>query len=336
MQGIAKILGSVVFVYASIAGAWAALAQAVDSQAEKLEVREDSARLILAQGQREILAYNKVSPPVPDGIDPVYARSGFVHPIRSPAGKVLTATFPIDHAHQHGLFSAWVKTRFDNREIDFWNLAGRTGRVRHQQVVSTFDTEDAVGFEVDLTHQIVSPPSVDVLRERWKITAHPTDGSYFCFDLETTQQALTDTPLIVQKYHYGGVALRGRVEWIQGEKLPPAEELAWKQEPSDFLNDLGSHRERGNHQKSRWVAMFGDIDGQPACITVLCHADNFRAPQAARIHPTKPYFCFAPCVEGQFTIDQQHPLSERYRYLVTDSRPQPEWIEQQWQAWCGQ
>jgi hypothetical protein len=34
------------------------------------------------------------------------------------------------------------------------------------------------------------------------------------FDLETTQSALTDKPLLVQKYHYGGLALRGPVAWL--------------------------------------------------------------------------------------------------------------------------
>jgi len=68
---------------------------------------------------------------------------------------------------------------------------------------------------------------------------------------------------------------------------------------------------------------------------VLCHADNFRAPQAARLHPLKPYFCFAPCVDGTFTIDRDHPFTGRYRYLITDAKPDAGWLDRQWESWCG-
>lgn len=329
---------SCVVLCASVVSAQATLPRAADVAASDLgglSLREDDATLVVAQGQRDILVYNKLSPPVPKGIDPVYARSGFIHPINSPAGQTITAAFPVDHPHQHGLFSAWVKTRYDEREIDFWNLAGKTGRVLHQRLVSTFNKETETGFEVELVHQIASTPVIDVLRENWKVVAYPTDGSYFCFDVETRQQALTDKPLTVEKYHYGGMALRGRVEWIQDEQAPQVDPPL-KMEPSDFLNDLGSSRGEGNHQHSRWVVMYGDIEGQPTSIAVLSHADNFRAPQAARLHPTKPYFCFAPCVDGEFTIDAEHPLSAKYRYLVTAAQPDPDWIEKQWQDWCGQ
>ena len=49
--------------------------------------------------------------------------------------------------------------------------------------------------------------------------------------------------------------------------------------------------------------------------------------------PTKPYFCYAPRVDGSFTIDREHPFVSRYRFLVTDAKPDAEWIEQQWRIW---
>lgn len=52
-----------------------------------------------------------------------------------------------------------------------------------------------------------------------------------------------------------------------------------------------------------------------------------------RLHPTKPYFCFAPCVDGALTIDREHPYHVKYRYLITDANPDPDWIDEQWTAW---
>lgn len=304
--------------------------------AQTLDVVETDETIVVRHNSTAVVTYNKVSPPVPRGIDAVYRRSGCLHPIRSPAGQIVTEMFPFDHPHQHGVFSAWVNTTYDGRPVDFWNLAEGTGRVLHERVVSTFESRESSGFEVDLLHRVTTQPPVDVLRERWKITVYPTDGTYHCFDLQTEQTAITAKPLTVNKHHYGGIVLRGPTRWLTAKDNEARKRADLVREPSDFLNDLGSGRVEGNHQHARWVALGGTIEAKPVSIVVLCHADNVRAPQAARLHPTKPYFCFAPCVDGPFTIDRDHPFKGRYRYLVTDTEPDAKWIDQQWQTWCGE
>jgi hypothetical protein len=304
-----------------------------------LSLEETESDVTIRQSGKLILSYRKVAPEVPHGMDPVYSRSGFLHPVASPAGRVVTEMYPFDHAHQDGIFTAWVKTTWHDREIDFWNLAGGTGRVLHQRVVRTFQDPEGVGFECDLIHRATKDPVVDVLRERWCIKAFQTDGSHHGFDLETTQCALTDKPLIVQKYHYGGVAFRGPVEWLTEkdgdvQKAESKSESTDVREPSQFLNDQGSDRVKGNHEHTRWVCLTGQRNGNPVTISVLCHRDNFRAPQAARIHPTKPYFVFSPCVADEFVIDREHPFTGRYRYLITDSAPDSKWLDEQWSQWC--
>ena len=314
---------------------WASVWFASVATAQSLTVVETEGTIVVKRDDKAVVTYNKVSPPAPSGIDSIYERSGCLHPVNSPRGRTVTQMFPVDHPHQHGIFSAWVKTTYDGQPVDFWNLAGRTGRVLHERVVSKFQASDAVGFEVDLIHRATRTPSVDVLRERWRITVHPTDGTYHCFDLQTTQTAITDKPLTVSKHHYGGIVLRGLTRWLTAKDRYAGEHLDLVREPSDFENDLGSNRVKGNHEHAKWVALTGRIDDAPATIAVLCHPDNFRAPQAARLHPTKPYFCFAPCVDGTFTIDRDHPFRGRYRYLVTDAEPDAKWISQQWETWSG-
>jgi hypothetical protein len=301
--------------------------------AQSLRIEQTESAISVSQDGHAVLVYNLQSPDVPTGIDPVYRRSGFLHPVNSPRGRTVTATFPVDHPHQHGIFSAWVNTSYDGRQVDFWNLAGGTGRVLHERVVASFTNADAAGFEVDLVHRVESKPPVDVLRERWRIVVYPTDGTEHRFDLETIQTALTDKPLIVHQYHYGGVALRGPARWLTPNDGDSKQRPDEPREPSSFLNDVRSDRIVGNHQHARWVALTGTEDGQPVTIGVLCHRDNFRSPQAARLHPTKPYFCFAPCVDGEFTIDRDHPYRARYRYLITDAPPDATWLDRQWMIW---
>lgn len=295
----------------------------------ELRVVESDDTIVVQDGDQSIVTYNKVSPPVPKGLKGVYERSGCLHPVCAPSGRSVTAMFAQDHPHQQGIFSAWVNTSYQDQKIDFWNLGGGTGRVLHEQVVATFQDADKAGFEVDLIHRKETEPKVDVLRERWKVTVYPTDGSYRLFDLESTQSAITPSPLVINEYHYGGFAVRGPASWVTNGNEN-------EREPSGFLNDLGSDRIKGNHEHAKWVSLWGEIDGKPVSITVMSDPSNFRAPQAARLHPTKPYFCFAPCVDGEFVIDADHPYRARYRYLVTDAMPDPKWLESQRKAWAAE
>lgn len=300
-----------------------------------LQVKENDATITIHSRDKLVLTYNKISPPVPEGMDPRYHRSGFLHPVNSPSGSTVTAAFPVDHAHQHGIFSAWVQTTWNGRTLDFWNLAKGSGRVLHQRVISTHADGVGAGFEVDLIHRAEEAPVVDILRERWKVTAYETDGSYHLFDIESTQYAQTDLPLVLEKYHYGGAAVRGPVAWLTPEKDADASKQKLVESPQgcSFFNDLGSDRIKGNHEHANWVCMSGVSSGQPLAITVLSHPSNLRAPQPARIHPTKPYFVFSPCVDGEFIIDREHPYHSRYRFIVKDSVPKPEWLNEQWAQW---
>lgn len=304
--------------------------------ATPLQVVEEERTIVVTQADKVVVTYNKVSPPAPTGILPIYERSGCLHPVGSPQGRIVTAMFPFDHAHQQGIFSAWVNTTYDGRAVDFWNLAGRTGRVLHERVVSTFQTAEVTGFEVDLLHRVETQPPVDVLRERWKVSVYPTDGTYHCFDLDTEQTALTAQPLTINEYHYGGIVLRGPTRWLTAKDSDARKQSDLEIEPSEFLNNLGSDRVKGNHEHANWVALSGNIDGEPVSIAVLSHTQNFRSPQAARLHPSKPYFCFSPCVDGAFTIDRDHSFKGRYRFLIADTKPDPKWIDRQWEIWCNE
>lgn len=297
---------------------------------EQLRLEENESTITLRHRHQTLLVYNKRSPAVPEGMNPVYQRSGFLHPVASPSGKIVTDSFPEDHPHQQGIFSAWVKTTWQDRSIDFWNLGGGTGRVLHQRVVSTGSVGDDVFFEVELIHRSEQTPVVDLLRERWKVTAIATVGSHHAFDIETTQQALTDFPLIVERYHYGGFAVRGPVAWLSPEKNSRSRLEAT---PCSMTNDLGSDRMKGNHEHSKWVCMTGRVDGSLVSIAMLSHASNFRSPQAARLHPTKPYFVFSPCVDGEFIIDRGQPFHGRYRFLVEDGPADPAWLNERWSEW---
>ena len=302
----------------------------LQAQSDSLELKETDAALTVTYGTKTVLVYNKTSPPVPDGMDPVFARSGFLHPVNTPSGKTVTQAFPKDHAHQHGIFFAWVKTKYGDRSIDFWNLAGRTGRVVHDRVASKNKEGDRVSFEVDLIHRAENP-TVDILREHWKITVQAPSKGVYCFDIESNQKALTDTPLVIEKYHYGGMAFRGLTKWLAKVDQLKAGDDKIEFESCTILNSAGQDRKAGNHTPANWVALTGLVDKQSVSIAVLSYPQNFRSPQPARLHESKPYFCFTPCVTDSFEITKEKPLQSKYRYILTDAQAEPGWLDAKWQ-----
>ena len=70
-------------------------------------------------------------------------------------------------------------------------------------------------------------------------------------------------------------------------------------------------------------------------VTVLDHPGNFRFPQPVRLHPNKPYFCFAPMVLGEFEISPGHPYTSRYRLYVHDGPPDAADIERLWNDYAA-
>lgn len=265
------------------------------------------------------LQYNTTVIEPPAGIDRVYRRSGHIHPVWTPGGRIVTEEFPEDHPHQHGIFNAWVNTTFQGRAVDFWNQAGETGRVEHVALESSSDGNVFAQFRAQLRHSDLTDPDGPhpVLDEQMLVRTFNVPRGYL-FDVESRQTCVANSPLIINEYHYGGMAWRGAAGWLG-------------QPEHDFLTSDGKTRADGNHTRPVWVAAHGLVDGEPCAIVVFGHPENFRHPQPVRLHPSKPYFVFTPPVLGEFSIEPGAEYVARYRYLVHDGPVNPEWYDRIWQ-----
>ena len=281
-----------------------------------------------------MLTYRRTVVEPPTGIDPVYRRSGYIHPLLTPSGKEITGDFAADHAHQHALFFAWVNTTFAGRKVDFWNQATRTGRVRSLEVLETRSGPVFTSFTVRLRHEDLTAANgpAPVLEEVWTVLAFNVDpaSGRFVVDFASTQTCAGPTPLEVNKYLYGGLGLRANSQWFdpkaKGEDPPDPSRSG----ESNFLTSEGKHRTDGNHTRPRWLDLSGKLEGAFAGLTVLDSPRNFRFPQPVRLHPNKPYFSFAPAVEGGFTIAPGKPYLSMYRLILHDGPPEVKTIERFW------
>jgi len=287
-----------------------------------LSIKEDGSTIQIQFDGQTILNYFIATQLVPDTLAEYYKRSGFIHPLKTLAGKTLTDGFPFDHAHQHGIFNAWTKTTFRNTEIDFWNQQDQLGTVRHKRVI---DIKPSVpSFRVELEHlAYVNNDTVIVLEEIWDISAILKDN-YYVFDLTSTQTCVSEDSLILNKYLYGGLAFRGSAEWNVENNY---DSLCYFT-TSDKLNQV-----KGNHTRPKWASMYGKIDDKLAGIAIIPHPSNLRYPSHIRVHSSMPYFCFNPTVDSDFIFNSGMELISKYRFVVFDGDLNKNTVENELTNW---
>lgn len=254
-------------------------------------------------------------------IKPVFLRGGYIHPVFTPSGRLVTDDYPSDHYHHHGIWFAWTKTEFDGAHPDFWNVGDGTGRVDFEGVDGAWSGAVYAGFKSRQRYVALSGKAPKTaLNEQWDVRLYNVGQGtkrYYLFDIVTTQQCASDSPLILEEYRYGGMGVRGHRNWQDKSKV-------------SFLTSEGKTRESGNATKARWIHMSGIVDDETVGIAVLDHPGNFRSPQPLRIHPDDPYFNFAPSQLGRFEIKPGEKYVVRYRYIVADGPPDKAELDRLW------
>ena len=270
---------------------------------------------------RPVMAYHMEKGPMPrSNIDSIYHRAGYLHPVYTPGGRLVTDDYPPNHIHHHGIWAAWTRTRFQGRTPDFWNMGGGTGRVDVSSVDSLWSGAVSGGVRaehryIDLTGQLVA------LNETWRVEVYATERPVNVMDLTLWQRTASDSTFALAEHLYGGVGLRGHRDW-NGE------------EHTDFLTSEGRTREDGHATRARWCHVGGLVEGERVGIAVLGHPDNFEAPQPMRIHPTEPFFNYAPSQTGEFHVLPGTVIQWRYRFVTYDGPPDTLLLDALWEDYA--
>lgn len=265
--------------------------------------------------------------PVRAGIDPKFKRAGYLHPIMTPAGQVVTDDAPANHPHHHGLWFAWSMTQFQGRAPNFWELGELKGAVEFKELIKTWSGPVHGGFIAEQRMiDFTSSAPMSVLDETWDVTAYqlpPGDIPVLLFDLVSRQRCSTPDPLVIPKYRYGGFGFRGAEGWDGRDHL------------SVLTSEGETDRNRANTSRVRWCYLGPAKGGSKAAgVVILGHPENFRAPQPLRVHPEMPFICFAPTQLGDFAIEPDRPLVGRYRIMTLDHAPDAAEFEAYWQGYA--
>ena len=293
-------------------------------------VSKDGDRLTIlgtARNGREMLHYQGGKTPLPKGYEPQFQRGGYLHPLYSPSGKLVTDDYPPKHKHHHGIWSPWTKTSFEGRTPDFWNMGQKTGTVEFTGITSAWSGPVSGGFTaghrmIDLTATPRPKPAID---ETWNVVVYRpllSGKPLYVFDVTSTQKCASDSPLILPKYHYGGLGYRGLRDWEDKNNC-------------FFLTSEGKDRSNGNETTGKWCHVGGKVDGEMTGVAILCHPENFRFPQPMRLNPDEPFFCYAPSQGGDWSIEPGKPYVARYRFVVADGPADAKEIERLWNDYAN-
>lgn len=276
----------------------------------------DDGKSILAKiNGKPILSYAHAYREPPNGLGKVYRKSGYIHPLYDSKGRQVTGDFAPDHAHQHGLFFAWVNTTFGGQKVDFWNQHRKTGKVEHGGKLS-FKSGHVGTLTTHQDHLDITDPKnpKKIIDEQWQLEIYPFTKSYM-FDLTVKQNVVTDLPLKINKYHYGGLGIRGNQQWLISK------DSKRHNVDANFITSQNRDRTDGNHSRPNWTSIYGKIDGKFSTVTIFDHRDNYQSPQPVRLHPEMPYFCLAPMVAKSFLIKKGTPFGCQYRIQVSNGKP---------------
>jgi len=299
-----------------------------------IEARKDNKRLTLQRDENRILSYYHAVMPAPENIGKVpeenrllLNRSGFIYPIWSTKGNILTEIHPKDHIHHFGIWMPWTHTQYEGNLVDFWNIDDGTGTIRFSRFISTTEGPVYGGFQVEQDHVALKTSVGEkvILKEIWDIRVYNIGGpekGYWLWDFKSTQRNITDIPLHQDKWHYGGFSYRGALQWSGPNAA--------------YLTNEGKTLADANGTRVRWCDMSGSIDGQWEGVAIMSNPNNFQHPEPMRIipDPNYVYFVYCPSVLGEWEMKPGEDHVFRYRFYVHEGKANVEDNERLWKDYA--
>jgi len=283
--------------------------------------------LTIRNGEHPLLQYVFKTAYPPEGIDTAYKKSGFIHPLWSPHGQVLTRIQAPDHYHHYGIWDPWTHVLYKGDTVDFWNLKDRKGTVRFAKFASI--TSGAVFAEYQTIHEHVAFKKGGgeevAMNELQTVRVYkPRDhDDYYIFDLTIQLNCATEEPVLLLAYRYGGLGWRATPEW--------------NKDNSEVLTSEGKARKEADGSKARWCIVQGAVGGDYAGAAMLSYPGNYNYPEPLRVWPDNSngrgdmYANFSPTKDMDWPLKPGQNYVLRYRWLVFNGHLSKDRAESAWQ-----
>lgn len=299
------------------------------SAAASLTAQADPQAITLKYDNRNILRYYSSLHDVPEGVPASYRRSGFIHPLYSPSGTVLTRIQPPDHYHHYGVWNPWTKTVIEGCEVDFWNLVKEEGTVRFAELLSATSGPVYAAYKVRQEHVILKPAerlAIDEICEVRAFTARIENQPVWIIDFISTQKNCLQSPIELPQYRYGGgLGFRATAQWTK--------------DTCTVLTSEGKTRENADGTRARWCDIRGTTGpaNQTSGIVFFSHPSNHQHPEPVRVWPPDAVdgkgdlmFDYCPTRLQDWEFDPDRKYNFKYRMIVYDDKLDPKTINTLW------
>lgn len=283
--------------------------------------------LTISTNNNNLLRYNYKTIYPPKGVDTIYKRSGFIHPLWSPRGQELTRINAPDHYHHWGLWNPWTEVLFEKDTIDFWNLAKKQGTVRFVNFLSTTSGNVFAGYKA-LHQHIVFKKTGDekvALNEVQSVQIYQPNNNqnYYIADITIQLNCATDSPVLLLEYRYGGLGLRATKEWDSAN--------------SKIITSEGKVRKQADGSRARWCMVQGTINNDYAGLIMMSYPTNYNYPEPLRVWPEDMnkrgdiFLNFSPTKNMNWLLIPGKEYVLKYRLLVFNDAFAKEKAEIAWQ-----
>lgn len=283
---------------------------------------------ILSLGERELITYNFKEVMPPDGVNPLYARSAFIHPLRSPRGEVLTRIQPSDHYHHYGIWNPWTKTTVMGREIDFWNLVKGEGTVQFAGLIQQTEGELYSSLLVHHKHVVFEDAYDQIaINELWDVRLWDVSlEDVYIADLSVVLNTPLEEGVLLEAYRYGGgLGFRATERWGRHN--------------ATLLTSDGKTRADADGTEARWVIAEGESNFGRSGILFLSHPNNRMHPEPLRVWAEDAnegegnfFIDYCPIRHQEWQLERGKNYSLRYRMIVFDGEMDVESAEAFWQS----
>lgn len=301
---------------------------------ESASVSIDDKNIHLSVGKQPVLDYRHAYKEAPENAHPLFGKSGFIHPLYSPKGNILTRIQPVDHFHHYGIWNPWTKTKIKGKETDFWNLLLGQGTVRYAGLVAKTSGSVFSGFNLKQEHvtfQNIGPDEV-AINETWEIRNYPVvidDKQCWIVDMVITLSNNLDSNIELTNYRYGGgIGFRAHEYWTN--------------QNSKVLTSEGKTRKDADGTFARWCKVEGAFpSGTNSGIVFFSHPDNRAHPEPMRVWPEDAnngrgdmFFEFCPIRHQKWYLLPNKEYVLKYRMLVFDDDMSADNAESVWQTYA--
>ncbi|WP_242205277.1 DUF6807 domain-containing protein [Aestuariivivens insulae] len=305
-----------------------------EQEETKLKYKNENGDLKLLLNNKPVLQYRYEMHYPPEGVDSIFKKSGYIHPIITPKGDTLTRINPPDHNHHYGIWGPWTHTQIDSVRVDFWNLGDGQGTVLFKAFESTeegivYNGFNAIQEHIDLKTK--EAPQV-ALNENLKVRLWDLDRTdRYMFDYISEFSTPLEKGILFEAYRYGGgLGMRFNERWHKDN--------------CKVLTSEGKTRLDADGSNARWVIVSGENSKGDSTngILFMSYPDNRMHPEPMRVWPQDAnngrgdmFFEFCPIRHNQWKIEPDKNYSLKYRMVVFDGELTAKEAEAYWQAFAN-